>query len=128
MAAALAQRSRARKGVNGPMADAWYEVKLRASAARKTIEDALKAWRDDLTDRAKEQIRKAVKATKDAIDGALTAARAAGSTAVSTWVDLRDAADKAIGTIGGAIAGGAVGGLFVMLALAVIMLKVAGRE
>ena len=125
--AAQGQRTAARAAsVSGP-APAWYDLPARVAAARKVLADAADAWSRAVTEPAKQIVRDAVARVKDAASGALAAAKGAGSAAASTWTDVRDEIDKMIGTIGGAAVGGFTGGLFVMAALAWLLLQSARR-
>lgn len=126
-ARAFARAARVHGDVSLP-GQAWYELKTRMDAARKTIADAAARWRDDLTDAAKDQVRKAVKAVEDAIEGAKEAAHAAKSTAEAAWDELKQKADDVASTVGlglGAFAGGV--GLVWLLVLGAVLLSASGR-
>jgi len=106
VARAFAQVSRAKAKVSGEgPAPRWFEVEARVAAARKVLTDAVDSWQRAVTEPAKQLARDAVAKVRDAVNGALAAARDAKSQATKWWSDVRDEVDKVIGTIGGAAAG-----------------------
>jgi hypothetical protein len=124
-----ARVSAPKSGTPPPLgARAWFEIQSRIDAARQLVEDAARKWSDDLTDTAKETIRKAVRVVEDAIEGARDAAGRAGSAAKEQWDELKRKADDVATTIGlglGAFAGGT--GLVVLAVLFLVLSSASGR-